>query len=81
MIGRYLARIAAEEAAAGRPPLTAVVVRKDSRLPGEGFIEAMERVGYVESASGIDERTAWGRALREVYEFWRPKLGDDLLRH
>ena len=41
----------------------------------------MERVGHVESASGIDERTAWGRALREVYEFWRPKLGDDLLRH
>jgi hypothetical protein len=78
MVGRYLVRIAAEEAVAGRPPLTAVVVRKDSGLPGAGFLEAMEQVGYVQSTAGSDERAVWGRALRETYEYWRPKLGDDL---
>jgi len=37
MIGRYLYRIAREEAAAKRPPLTSVVIRKGAGLPGDGF--------------------------------------------
>jgi hypothetical protein len=78
MIGRYLYRIAREEAAAGRPPLTSVVVRKGSGLPGEGFGEAMVRVGYITAPKMEDERSVWDRALREVHEYWRPKLRDDL---
>ena len=78
MIGRYLYRIAREEAAAGRPPLTSVVVRKGLGLPGEGFREAMIQVGYITRDDEEDERTVWDRALRETHEFWRPKLRDDL---
>jgi hypothetical protein len=78
MIGRYLYRIASEEAAAGRPPLTSVVVRKGSGLPGEGFREAMVMVGYVTATEVEDERSVWDRAVREVHEYWRPKLRDDL---
>jgi hypothetical protein len=78
MIGRYLYRIAREEAAAGRPPLTSVVVRKGLGLPGEGFREAMIQVGYTTRDDEDDERTVWDRALREAHEFWRPKLRDDL---
>ena len=78
MIGRYLYRIANEEAAAGRPPLTSVVVRKDKGLPGEGFLEAMVWVKYIPKAAGHDERSVWEQALRETHEYWRPKLRDDL---
>lgn len=78
MIGRYLYRIAHEEASAGRPPLTSVVVRKDTGMPAEGFLEAMAWVKYIPSADGVDERSVWERALRETQEYWRPKLHDDL---
>ncbi len=78
MIGRYLYRIAREEQLAGRPPLTAVVVRKDGGLPGEGFREAMIQVGFIEAEDEGDERSIWERARRATYEYWRPKLGDDL---
>src|SRR4051812_32154212 len=56
MIGRYLIRIAMEEAAAGRPPLTSVVVREDLKRPGSGFLDAMAQVGFVSSVEGQDER-------------------------
>ena len=78
MIGRYLYRIACEEAAAGRTPLTSVVVRKDTGMPADGFLDAMVRVKYIESADGVDERSLWDKALRETHEYWRPKLRDDL---
>jgi hypothetical protein len=78
MIGRYLYRIANEEAVAGRPPLTSLVVRKDQGLPGEGFLEAMVWVGYINDVDAEDERTVWERAVRETHDYWRPKLRDDL---
>lgn len=78
MIGRYLFRLAREEQEAKRPPLTSVVVRKDGGLPGEGFREAMIQVGFIEAEDEGDERSVWERARRATYEYWRPKLGDDL---
>jgi len=78
MIGRYLFRIAAEEAHALRPPLTSVVVRRDTGLPGEGFRQAMIDAKYIDEANTEDDRTVWERASRETHEFWRPKLRDDL---
>jgi hypothetical protein len=78
MIGRYLYRIAREEAATGRPPLTSVVVRKGSGLPGEGFHDAMIKAGFIEPSNDEDERAVWERALRDTQEYWRPKLRDDL---
>jgi hypothetical protein len=78
MIGRYLIRIAKEEEFAGRPPLTSVVVRKDTGLPGDGFLEAMLAVGFVDTLEGEDERDVWDRAIRATHEFWRPKLRDSL---
>src|SRR4051794_6247545 len=76
MIGRYLYRIAKEEAAGGRPPLTSVVVHKTDGLPGDGFREAMIWVGYISAGEEEDERSLWERALRDTHEYWRPKLRD-----
>ena len=35
-------------------------------------------VGYITAADVEDERSLWERALREVHEYWRPTLRDDL---
>jgi hypothetical protein len=78
MIGRYLYRIAREEAQANRPPLTSVVVQKTTGMPGAGFREAMLDAGYLDVSSEDDERTIWERAFTETCAYWRPKLRDDL---
>ena len=78
MIGRYLYRIAREEAAAERPPLTSVVIRKGAGLPGDGFRDAMIKVGFIDPDDAEDERAMWDRARRTTHEYWRPKLSDDL---
>ena len=47
--GRDLYRIADYEKDHGRPPLTPIVVRKQSGRPGEGFAIAMSQVGTRQS--------------------------------
>lgn len=76
MVGSYLYRIAREEEAAGRPPLTALVVHKGNGKPGPGFLEAAKRVGFWRP--GETEGDVWRRAVAEAHEYWRPKLADDL---
>ena len=76
MVGSYLYRIAKEEQAAGRPPLTALVVHKADGKPGPGFLEAAKWVGFWWEGETEDE--VWRRAVAAVHEYWRPKLTDDL---
>jgi len=76
MVGSYLYRIAKEEEAAGRPPLTALVVHKVDGKPGPGFLEAAKWVGFWREGETEDE--VWRRAVEVVHEYWRPKLTDDL---
>jgi hypothetical protein len=76
MVGNYLYRIAKEEQAAGRPPLTALVVHKVDGKPGPGFLEAAKWVGFWREGETEDE--VWRRAVEEVHAYWRPKLTDDL---
>ena len=73
--GACLFRITHEEDAAGRPPLTAVVVHKVGGQPGPGFLEAMQQVAYAKH--GESAEAVWLRALAEVHEYWRPKLTHD----
>jgi hypothetical protein len=77
-IGAWLYRISHEEDSAGRPPLTAIVVRKGPRghqRPSHGFVQAMQEIRY--TRRGEAENAVWQRALSEVYAYWRPKLTDD----
>jgi hypothetical protein len=76
MVGSYLYRIAKEEQAAGRPPLTALVVHKADGKPGPGFLEAAKWVGFWRQGESEDE--VWRRAVQEVHEYWQPKMTDDL---
>lgn len=81
MIGRYLHRIALEEGTAKRPPLTAVVVQKASGRPGEGFRQAMVDSGYIRKDDPRSDDEVAEAALKDVREYWRPKLGDRLENH
>jgi len=69
--GRDLYHIADYEKDHGRPPLTAIVVRKQSGRPGGGFAIAMSQVGY-KARKGESEADLWERAVGEVFDYWRP---------
>jgi hypothetical protein len=59
--GRLLGEVSSAEYARGRPLLTAVVVRKDTREPGTGFL-------------GLEDfpktREFWLIELKRVQDFW-----------
>jgi hypothetical protein len=73
-VGAYLYRIAHEEDAAGRPPLTAIVVRKHTGLPGPGLAEAMDQVGYLRP--GETDSEVFRRATADVFGYWRDRNPD-----
>jgi hypothetical protein len=75
MVGRYLFRITHEEDAAGRPPITAIVVHKSGGHPGPGFLTAMQEIGFARSEES--EPGVWKRAVAAVHGYWRPKLNED----
>ncbi len=68
-LGKYLARIAAEEARQRRPPLTAVVVEKRTGRPAHGFMDAMRDIGFAQDGESDDD--CWRRAVTEVHDYWR----------
>jgi hypothetical protein len=68
-IGRYLHRIALEEADARHPPLTAIVVSKSNGRPGDGFMPAMVETGF--AVKGETLAAVWPRAVAAVHEYWR----------
>ena len=76
-VGTYLFRIAHEEDAADRPPLTSIVVRKTSGRPGPGFLQAMQEIGY--ARQGETEEAVWRRAVADVFTYWRGKSAADTL--
>ena len=76
-VGTYLFRIAHEEDAAGRPPLTSIVVRKTSGRPGPGLLEAMQEISY--ARPGEMEDAVWRRAVADVFAYWRGKSAADTL--
>jgi hypothetical protein len=78
MIGRYLLRIAREEGKARRPPLTSVVVRKNTGKPGDGFLDAMRHPDVMYARPGETEQQVWERGLSETHAYWRPVLRDEM---
>ncbi len=66
---RPLVQIAHEEGEAGRPPLTAIVVTKTTRRPGEGFLPTMHEIGFAHP--GEPEEDLWRRAVAAVHAYWR----------
>ena len=67
-VGKVLDRINADEVAAGRPVISAIVVSKDTMLPGTGFFKLGQ-----ESRQTLPEEDEIGFAIRQikrVHEYW-----------
>jgi hypothetical protein len=68
---QILNNIAFQENAAGRPLLTAVVVRPEIGYPGMGFFLLARELGF---NSDADERSYYGYELKKVHAYWKKHL-------
>ena len=66
-IAGILDGISQAEHDAGRPLLSAVVIRKDENMPGNGFFTLAKRLGL---HKGGDNLGFWLAELRRVHDHW-----------
>ena len=52
----------------GRPLLSAVVVNKDTQMPGDGFFKLAKELGRYNAS---DDLECWSKELHRVYAHWR----------
>jgi hypothetical protein len=64
---RYLDEINSYEREQGHPMLSAVVIQKDSHMPGPHFFEFCRDIGLLKSE---DEDEFYIREQRNIYVFW-----------
>ncbi|MGH8009989.1 MAG: hypothetical protein ACREQ3_23590, partial [Candidatus Binatia bacterium] len=67
LVGRLLDEINHAESAEGRPLLSAVVIGKDSNMPGSGFFACARDLRRY---SGRDDLAFWLAELRRVHDYW-----------
>jgi len=65
--GQMLGEISEWEHKEGRPLLSAVVIRDDIGIPGEGFFKLARKLGKFQ---GQNEQDFWESELQEVYNIW-----------
>lgn len=68
-IGPVLGGVSRLELKQGRPPLSALVLRKASDHPGDGFCENL-LADFDRWEPGEDQETTWQRELQCVYDEW-----------
>ena len=66
-VGRVLDDVNRAEHAAGRPLLSAVVIAKDTGMPGEGFFTCARNL---KRYAGRDDLAYWVEELRRVHDYW-----------
>jgi hypothetical protein len=55
----------------GLPMLTAIVIRRDTGMPGQGFFTLAEQLGRLpRGASAGAKRRFWRKEVREVFSTW-----------
>lgn len=67
-VGKVLGRISEDEVAAGRPMISAIVVSKDTMLPGKGFFTLGQQLRRTEP--GEDEIAFAVRQIKRVHGYW-----------
>lgn len=67
MLTRLLMEIGSEEAQAGRPILPAVVVGKQSGMPGAGYFKSDDERSELEAA---DPKAYWEADLQRLFDYW-----------
>ena len=69
-LGQILGEVCQGEVHQGRPMLGAVVVRKDSHLPGQGFFKSARKLGLFQGSNDKERREFWVQELRKVHGYW-----------
>lgn len=67
-VGKVLGRISEDEVASGRPMLSAIVVSRDTMLPGKGFFHLGQQLRQTEPNE--DEMAFAVREIRRVHDYW-----------
>ena len=65
-----LGEICKGEVHQGRPMLGAVVVRKDSHMPGEGFFKGARKLGLFQGSTDRERQEFWVQELKKVHGYW-----------
>ena len=76
-VGKVLGRISEDEVAAGRPMISAIVVSKDTMLPGGGFFKLGHELR--QTRPGEDEIGFAVRQIKRVHEYWTTVDASDRL--
>jgi hypothetical protein len=66
----WLEALAAHEANAGRPMLTAVVVSDRTGLPTEGFFSCADALGYETGSTRADRLRFWASQVSKTLDHW-----------
>ncbi len=66
-IADILDGISQAEHNAGRPLLSAVVIRRDMNMPGKGFFALAKRLGLLREGDNLEY---WLAELRRVHDHW-----------
>jgi hypothetical protein len=66
-VGQILGEISEWEHDEGRPLLSAVVIREDIGIPGEGFFKLARELGKFQ---GQNEQDFWQNELQDVHNIW-----------
>lgn len=83
LCGDIVRKVSEIELAEGRPKLSAVVIRSDTRMVGGGFFglpdtpDTLRRSKWEEWRNpqlDTEEQEYWHSELRKVYDYWRPQL-------
>jgi hypothetical protein len=65
-VGQLLGEVGEREVAAGHPLISAMVLRAETRLPGDGFWGLLGDVGYDVSNKPV----SWAMTLMQCYAYW-----------
>ena len=68
LMGAILERISRREHSAGRPLLTAVVIKKMTGIPGKGFFKLAKCLRLQTHEADAD---FWEKELKRVHDYWR----------
>jgi hypothetical protein len=70
-VGRLVGEISEDEVIHGRPMLSAVVVEKNTGLPGKGFFKLAQDLKIFHGQSRSAKKTFLSKEKRKLYDLWK----------
>lgn len=71
LVSWLVGEISEDEVDRKRPMLSALVVEKNTGLPGEGFFKLASNLNQFNGKSKTEKEVFLAREKRKLYEFWK----------